>query len=222
MLRKLLFSGLAVIGLLLAGPQKASAQPVFACVSSAANSPIIIEPTADAPCPPSAGGVTWTKVTLGAAGPPGPPGPPGPQGSPGPPGPGYLAGRAFNCPLPQKFPAPSQAMSFQPSSLANFGTSISPVGTPPWTSFRLAIGIYSINLSAFFTSPLSTPPTAILATLNGNAGNPVGRWVPFGLIFVGKTLILVSQFNTTLSFLVTTNLDVSLAQTCALTITQVK
>src|SRR6516162_5890446 len=98
MLRKLLFSGLAVIGLLLAGPQKASAQAVFACVSSAANSPLIIVPTAGAPCPPSAGGQTWTKVTLGAAGPPGPPGPQGPPGSPGPPGPGgALAGRAFNC-----------------------------------------------------------------------------------------------------------------------------
>ena len=219
MLRKLLFSGLAVIGLLLAGPQKASAQPVFACVSSAANSPIIIDPTADAPCPPSAGGVTWTKVTLGAAGPPGPPGPPGPQGSPGPPGPGYLAGRAFNCPLPQKFPAPSQAMSFQPSSLANFGTSISPVGTPPWTSFLLQPGIYSINLSTFF---LILSPNAILATLNGNAGNPVGRWVPFGQIFVGETLIPVSQPNTTLSFPVTTAIPVELAETCALTITQVQ
>jgi hypothetical protein len=45
---KLLLATVAAIGLLLAGPQKASAQTVFACVSSAANSPIIIEPTADA------------------------------------------------------------------------------------------------------------------------------------------------------------------------------
>jgi hypothetical protein len=64
MLSKLFLATVATIGLLLAGPQKASAQVVHACVSSAANSPIIIEPTADAPCPPSAGGTTWTKVTL--------------------------------------------------------------------------------------------------------------------------------------------------------------
>ena len=217
MYSKLLLASVAAIGLLLAGPQKASAQEIFACVSSAANSPIIIDPTADAPCPPSAGGVTWTKVTLGAAGPPGPPGPPGPQGSPGPPGPGYLAGRAFNCPLPQTIGS-GVPISFQPSSLANFGTSISPVGTPPWTSFLLQPGIYSINLSTFF---LILSPNAILATLNGNAGNPVGRWVPFGQIFVGETLISVSQLNTTLRFPVTTGLPVRLSS-CALTITQVK
>ena len=45
---KLLLASVAAIGVLLAGSQKASAQVVHACVSSAANSPIIIEPTADA------------------------------------------------------------------------------------------------------------------------------------------------------------------------------
>src|SRR6516165_9266037 len=84
---KLLLASVTAIGLLLAGPQKVSAQTVFACVSSAANSPIIIEPTADAPCPPSAGGVTWTQTTLNASGPPGPPGPQGPAGPAGPSGP---------------------------------------------------------------------------------------------------------------------------------------
>ena len=139
----------------------------------------------------------------------------GPQGPAGPGG--ALAGRAFNCPLPQTIGS-GVPISFQPSSLANFGTSISPVGTPPWTSFLLQPGIYSINLSTFF---LILSPNFILATLNGNAGNPVGRWVPFGQIFVGETLISVSQPNTTLSFPVTTAIPVELAQTCALTITQV-
>ena len=67
MLSKLFLATVATIGLLLAGPQKASAQVVHACVSSAANSPIIIEPTADAPCPPSAGGQTWTKISWNAS-----------------------------------------------------------------------------------------------------------------------------------------------------------
>ena len=56
MLRKLLFSGLAVIGLLLAGPQKASAQTIFACVTSIGNISILAGP--NSPCP---GG---TKTTL--------------------------------------------------------------------------------------------------------------------------------------------------------------
>ena len=215
---KLLLASVTAIGLLLAGPQKASAQTIFACVSSAANSPIIIEPTADAPCPPSAGGVTWTKVTLGAAGPPGPPGPQGPPGSPGPPGPGgALAGRAFNCPLPQTIGS-GVPISFQPSSLANFGTSISPVGTPPWTSFLLQPGIYSINLSVFF-DPTTLPPNEIDANLDLTT---MAIWYPFGPIFVGERLISVSQPNTTLSFPVTTAIPVELAETCALTITQVQ
>jgi hypothetical protein len=107
-------------------------------------------------------------------------------------------------------------MSFQVSSLANFGSAIN-TGTPPFRLFLLTQpGVYSINLSAFF---LIISPSEILATLNGTTQ---GRWVPFGNIFVGETLISVSQPNTTLSFPVTTTVPVGLAQTCALTITKIQ
>ena len=67
MFSKVLLASVAAIGLLLAGPQKASAQTIFACVSSIGS--IVIEPTANAPCPPSAGGPTWTKISWNAASP---------------------------------------------------------------------------------------------------------------------------------------------------------
>jgi hypothetical protein len=67
MFSKLLLAGVATAGLLLAGLQKASAQVVYACVSSIGNIVIVAGP--NAPCPPSAGGPTWTKVTLGGPSP---------------------------------------------------------------------------------------------------------------------------------------------------------
>ena len=190
-------AALVVIGLLLAGPQKASAKAISACVASGGPlSGSIIVVAANANCPANGGGVTWTKITLSTT-------------------PGITAGAAFNCPLPQTI-NPGGAMSFQPSSLANFGSAIGTPGTPPFNTFTLQPGIYSINLSAFF---LILSPNEILATLNGTTQ---GRWPPFGQVFVGETLISVSQPNTALSFPVTTAVPVALAETCALTITKVQ
>ena len=98
----------------------------------------------------------------------------------------------------------------------NFGSTIGTTGTPPWTSFLLQPGIYSINLSVFFDI---LSPNVISATLNGA---DKANWLPFGQIFVGERLISVSQPNTTLSFPVTTGVGVSLGEDCALIITQVQ
>ena len=196
---KLLLASVAAIGLLLAGPQKASAQVVHACVSSAANSPIIIEPTADAACPPSAGGVTWTKTTLSTT-------------------PGLPAGLALQCAVPQTI-QPGGGMLFIPSlSGVSFGSAIEAPGTPPFAGFLLQPGIYSINLSVFF-DPTAPPPNEIDANLNGT--NTMAIWYPFGNIFVGERLISVSQTNTILSLIVASPGAVGLAQDSALIITQV-
>ena len=61
MFSKLLLASVASIGLLLAGPPKANAQVIYACVSSIGNIAIV---AANASCPPNVGGTTWTKVTL--------------------------------------------------------------------------------------------------------------------------------------------------------------
>ena len=60
-MKKLLIASVAVIGLLLAGPQKASAEVIYACVSTIGNIAVV---TANANCPPAVGGTTWTKISL--------------------------------------------------------------------------------------------------------------------------------------------------------------
>jgi hypothetical protein len=129
MLRKLLLSGLVLIGLLLAGPQKASAQVVHACVSSAANSPIIIEPTADAPCPPSAGGVTWTKTTLSQT-------------------PGAIASSEFSCGAFPTLTSGGPLFGSNGTYFAGvtFGSGIT--YTPMATTFVLQPGIYLLQVNA--------------------------------------------------------------------------
>src|SRR6516164_7137563 len=119
---KLLLASVAAIGLLLAGPQKASAQTVFACVSSAANSPIIIEPTANANCPPNTPTITWTKVTLSTT-------------------PGPIAERQYNCFAQQV----ENDITFVASDFG-FGTTL-PTGTTPFSSFLLQPGLYQASLS---------------------------------------------------------------------------
>jgi hypothetical protein len=52
---------LAVIGLLLAGPQKASADQVFACVNSTTGLLYIVSATTN--CPPPSSGATWNKIS---------------------------------------------------------------------------------------------------------------------------------------------------------------
>jgi hypothetical protein len=72
MFSKLLLASVAAIGLLLVGPQKASAQVVYACVSSIGN---IVMVAANANCPPNVGSATWTKISWNATTAGGTPGP---------------------------------------------------------------------------------------------------------------------------------------------------
>ena len=62
MFSKVLLASVATIGLLLAGPQKASAQVIYACVTSIGNISIVAGP--NAPCP---GGtkISWNATTSG-------------------------------------------------------------------------------------------------------------------------------------------------------------
>ena len=60
MSQKLLLASVATIGLLLAGPQKASAEVIYACVNPIGN--IAIVASANASCPPNVGSATWVKI----------------------------------------------------------------------------------------------------------------------------------------------------------------
>src|SRR5437868_6724155 len=73
MLSKLLGSTVVVIGLLLAGPQKASADVVYACVNSTTGLLYIVSATTN--CPPPSSGATWTKISWNTTASPGTPGP---------------------------------------------------------------------------------------------------------------------------------------------------
>jgi hypothetical protein len=64
MLSKLLVSSVAVIGLLLMGPQKASADVVFACVNTTTGLIYIVSATTN--CPPPTSGATWIKINWNA------------------------------------------------------------------------------------------------------------------------------------------------------------
>jgi hypothetical protein len=64
MLSKLLVSTVAVIGLLLMGPQKASADVIYACVNSTTGLVYIVSATTN--CPPPTSGATWTKISWNA------------------------------------------------------------------------------------------------------------------------------------------------------------
>jgi hypothetical protein len=60
MLSKLLGSSAVVIGLLLAGPQKASADVVYACVNTTTGLLYVVSATTN--CPPPSSGYTWIKI----------------------------------------------------------------------------------------------------------------------------------------------------------------
>jgi hypothetical protein len=64
---------LAVIGLLFAGPQKASADQVFACVNSTTGLLYIVSATTN--CPPPGSGYTWNKISWNTTAGQGMPGP---------------------------------------------------------------------------------------------------------------------------------------------------
>jgi len=60
MLSKLLGSSVVVIGLLLAGPQRASADVVYACVNTTTGLLYVVGATTN--CPPPTSGATWIKI----------------------------------------------------------------------------------------------------------------------------------------------------------------
>jgi hypothetical protein len=129
MLRKLLFSGLALIGLLLAGPQKANAQTVFACVTSIGNISIV---AANANCLPGA-----TKITLSQT-------------------PGPIAAREYSCGTPVQSVLPGAAVNFDDTGIG-FGTTL-PTGTTPFASFLLQPGTYQAHLSISIVESAALPP----------------------------------------------------------------
>jgi len=134
MFSKLLLAS-ATIGLLLAGPQKASAQVVYACVTPIGNISIV---AANANCLSPA-----TKITLSTT-------------------PGVLAGAAYQC-AAQSITADTPIL-FEPSlSDINFGSAISPSGTAPGSSFLLQPGIYQIHFSGGFTTSSSNLISAIVS-----------------------------------------------------------
>ena len=191
MFSKLLLASVATIGLLLAGPQKASAQVIYACVNSIGNIVAVAGP--NAPCPPNVGSATWTKTTLSQTS-------------------GVLAGAAYQC-AAQSIVG-NFAIFFTPSlSNINFGSAISTTVTPPWSSFLLQPGIYQIHFSGGFTTSGSNIISAIVG------GSSQAGWYVFdGGVIVGDRLISVSQPNTTLSMV--PNLDAALAPACQLVITR--
>jgi hypothetical protein len=168
---QLLLASVTAIGLLLAGPQKVSAQTVFACVSSAANSPIIIEPTANAPCPPSAGGQTWTKITLSQT-------------------PGPIAARQYNC--DSQTVAVGANVSFVDTGLG-FGTTLpTPIGS--FSSFLLQPGLYQAHLSVSAAQSTS-PPQFFAFGFFGSA-----FWlIPSGSPVSGDRLFQVNPPNTSVA-----------------------
>ena len=126
MCSKLLRASVAATGLLLAGPQKASAQVIYACVTSIGN--IAIVASASASCPPGGTKISW-NVT-GPAGPAGSTGATGPQGKPG----QAIAARQYNCAT--QVVAQSQFVTFTDSGVG-FGTTL-PTSTMPFTTGYLS------------------------------------------------------------------------------------
>jgi Collagen triple helix repeat (20 copies) len=212
MLRKLLFSSLAIVGLL-AEPHAASAQQVlYACVNN--NSGEVKFVSATAACPGNSTKVNWNVV--GPQGPQGPQGPVGPQGQQGPAGPqgvqgpqgpqgpigltgpqgpgGALAGGYYGC-VGQTVTSDSQPFNF--ISGVTFGSAIVTPATPPINSFTLQKGIYQVSLFGFgSTAATNVEPLIVVA--------PIVSWdtLNFGgivLIVGGDKLISVGD-NTVLKF----------------------
>ena len=194
MFSKLLLASVAAIGLLLTGPQKASAQVVYACVSSIGNIAIVASATTS--CPPSAGGPTWTKVTLGST-------------------PGAIAERQYNCSsLPQTV-ATGADVTLVDSGIGFGGTL--PSGTTPFTNFLLRPGIYQAHLSTGFES-FSPGQSLSFGTF------PSAIWPLSGTYVSGDRLFSVTNTNTIAGLLFSggTTLSVSLVFPCLLILTQLQ
>jgi hypothetical protein len=180
---KLLLAGVATVGLLLAGPQKASAQVVYACVSSIGNIVIVAGP--NAPCPPSAGGPTWTKVTLGGASP-------------------ALGAANFFCPQSSSssivYPPNGSIPGFGFLTGASFGSPILYNGT---NFFVGNAGTYLVHFSADVVG--SSTAIQVAMSINGvQVAPPQGRtWTSFAsgttATLAGDVLISVAA-NTVIQF----------------------
>jgi hypothetical protein len=225
MLSKLLGSSVVVIGLLLAGPQEASAQVINACVNSTTGLLFVV--AANANCPPASSGATWTKISWSTGTTSGTPGLP--------------AGADFQC-APQtpvshqllQFSSQSQGpLSLNPGSPLSFGTAIG-VGSSPFTNVLLQPGFYQVHLSGHFPSALAfgisaalnNPPTFdIVATwnsANAQATNPDPAVQPLFDLVGGDRFISVGQPNITLSLAPFTFAAQGTGSFCELVITKLQ
>jgi hypothetical protein len=190
---------LAVIGLLLVGPQKASAQTISACVNSVTGLLYVV--AANASCPPSSGNVTWTKTTLSTT---------------------PLAAGHYYC-LAGTYTA-GTPFNFNPG--VTFGSAIGTV-TPPINSFTLAQGIYLIHLSGIgLRIPTGNTPPVIEALPPGIGSFP--EWFTTAVtgadvleISGGDRLISVPN-NTLLNFVADGDLSANIQPWCHLVITKLQ
>jgi hypothetical protein len=142
MTRGLRLVGAAFVVALALVPGSAEAQQIFACVNNSSGTIHVVAP--NVACQSNEVLLNWNVA--GPQGPAGPIGSVGPAGPQGPAGPGgALAGADYQC-APQGVQIPNIPILFQPSGVA-FGSAISTMGTPPFSSFVLQPGIYQIHLS---------------------------------------------------------------------------
>ena len=191
MFSKLLLASVATIGLLLAGPQKASAQVTYACVTSIGNISIV---AANANCLPGA-----TKTTLSA---------------------GFLAGRAFKCGAGSVAAGDNISFNPSMSGVS-FGSSISTTGAAPWTSFLLQLGVYLLHFSGGQGTPPNPNPDGlqIQAILSGSGQATWYDFGADAAIVGGDRLVSVSVANTTLTM--NSNVKATFSPQCAFLIMQV-
>ena len=191
----------ALLGLS-AGPQKASAQQIFACVNQ--NGGIsIVAPSAS--CPQNSTKISWNSIgpagptgatgpqgAQGAAGPVGPSGPVGPTGPVGPVGPvgpqgpagGQLAFSEYSCSSDANT---STVKMNNPLSFAftgnTGGAGVAGNSTVPFTSFLLQPGLYqfTFNTKASYNSNSNVVPTGQVTIVGYTGFN-----VPFNFILTGQ------------------------------------
>jgi hypothetical protein len=214
MLRKLLLSGVAVIGLM-AGTQSASAQQVvYACKNNTTG--VLILFANSTTCQPG-----WTLTTLNVTGPPGPPGPAGPTGATGAMGPAgingtALAARQFVCST-QSLSQEGQFVQFSnPVAPSSFGTSINATGSLFSSILLSSVGAYQIDLSidvlTILTGFFPAPP-GIQLLVNGSplqfynypqSSFSVPTWSSFnsgGVFYLrGGIMLIIQSPNSTLNF----------------------
>jgi hypothetical protein len=141
MVRKLLFSGLAIIGLL-AGVHKGSAEIVFACKNNTTGALNFY--AASTTCQSG-----WTLIQMNLGG-------------------GALAGTVYECNTGQLINANNPlTYPFSYFSNGSFGSAITAIGTSPFSSFQLQQGIYQIQLSGtrFDTGDLSSNTYPIITAI---------------------------------------------------------